>query len=132
VRPYSLDGVQLTPRDPQGEFLLRCNDIAGNERGLVVNALATVLAELNYWGSPTGPTHPSNPLGTGDSVVDGANGGAGTVDFVPFLTKSAAESGQCATAPVPVLDTTALAVLLLALLLLPARQLARSRAKRRS
>src|SRR5207247_1226272 len=30
----------------------------------------TINAEFNWWGSPTGPTHPSNPSGKGDSVVD--------------------------------------------------------------
>ena len=126
------DGVILVPSTSSGEFVLRCNDIAGNARGLVVAGNVAVLAENNYWGSPSGPTHPSNPAGTGDSIVDGANGGAGTVDFIPFLIRSAAESGQCATDPVPALDTTALAVLLFALFLLPARRLARARLARPS
>ena len=43
---------------------------------------ATGYAVCNWWGSSTGPTHPSNPGGTGDSVI-------GTVDlanFDPWLT----------------------------------------------
>ena len=39
-------------------------------------------AELNWWGSPTGPTIASNPGGTGQSIVDPG----GQVDFTPFLT----------------------------------------------
>ncbi|HCV44442.1 MAG TPA: hypothetical protein DGH68_13220 [Bacteroidetes bacterium] len=34
-------------------------------------------ATNNYWGHPTGPTHPSNPAGQGAAVSDG-------VDFMPF------------------------------------------------
>jgi len=37
-----------------------------------------IIAELNYWGSDTGPTHSSNPGGTGDRVSD-------NVDFDPWL-----------------------------------------------
>ena len=37
-----------------------------------------IIAELNYWGSDSGPTHPSNPEGTGDKVSD-------NVDFDPWL-----------------------------------------------
>jgi len=38
-----------------------------------------VVAENNWWNSPTGPTHPDNPAGTGEVVI-------GEVDFVPFLS----------------------------------------------
>lgn len=37
-----------------------------------------VNAYYNYWGAATGPTHPSNPGGTGDKVDDNVN-------FIPFL-----------------------------------------------
>jgi uncharacterized repeat protein (TIGR01451 family) len=39
-------------------------------------------AELNWWGSPTGPTIASNPGGTGEEIVDPNS----QVDFIPFLT----------------------------------------------
>jgi Bacterial Ig domain/Calx-beta domain/Beta-propeller repeat len=39
----------------------------------------TIPARNNWWNSPTGPTHPNNPNGTGDPVVNG-------VDYIPFLT----------------------------------------------
>jgi parallel beta-helix repeat protein len=43
----------------------------------------------NWWGSPTGPTHSSNPGGTGDAVSDG-------VTFIPYLAKAPA---ACQRAP---------------------------------
>ena len=42
-------------------------------------------AEGNWWGDASGPTHPDNPDGAGDAVIDSANGGAGTVDFTPWI-----------------------------------------------
>ncbi|KPK92937.1 hypothetical protein AMJ80_06240 [bacterium SM23_31] len=39
----------------------------------------TIDAENNWWGSNTGPTHTSNPGGTGQSVSN-------MVDFIPFLS----------------------------------------------
>jgi len=36
-------------------------------------------ARNNYWGSSTGPTHASNPGGTGDAITD-------HVSYAPFLT----------------------------------------------
>jgi pimeloyl-ACP methyl ester carboxylesterase len=45
---------------------------------LFASTSVPVLAANNYWGSPTGPTHPSNPGGTGDRVSD-------NVSFTPWL-----------------------------------------------
>jgi len=43
-------------------------------------------ARHNYWGDPSGPTHPSNPGGTGDIVSAG-------LDFAPFaVTEAAAQA----------------------------------------
>ena len=41
------------------------------------NTLYTVSASQNWWGKPTGPTHASNPSGTGDRVSN-------LVNFTPF------------------------------------------------
>jgi hypothetical protein len=41
----------------------------------------TLHAQNNWWGSPNGPTTPSNPGGTGDALIDPD----GVVDFTPFL-----------------------------------------------
>jgi protocatechuate 3,4-dioxygenase beta subunit len=56
--------------------------INNSEYGIFnVNSLSTVTAVYNYWGSDTGPQHPSNPGGLGDRVSD-------HVTFIPFLTSS--------------------------------------------
>jgi len=61
------------------------NCIDGNTvAGLQVDSgghLGTLNAENNWWGSANGPTHPSNPGGTGDAIIDPD----GVVDFIPFL-----------------------------------------------
>jgi hypothetical protein len=116
-------GVLLNATESSGSYVLRCSDIAGNLDGLVVTSEVTVIAEKNFWGDPSGPTHPSNPGGTGDTIRDAASGAAGTVDFTPFLTRPASESGECVARPAPALDWTGLAILALALLVLPARRL---------
>jgi hypothetical protein len=43
-------------------------------------------ARGNWWGSPTGPVHPSNPAGTGDRVSDDVN-------FDQFLNKAPPDAG---------------------------------------
>jgi len=52
-----------------------------NKQGKAITNFANqvINAEYNYWGSETGPTHPSNPEGMGAAVSD-------NVDFIPFLT----------------------------------------------
>jgi len=67
-----------------GNHLASYNDIYGNEMGMNVLPNATVNAEYNYWGDPSGPYHESlNPTGKGDPVGgDGVN-----LDFIFFLTK---------------------------------------------
>lgn len=50
------------------------NQFYGNMTGADNPDLASAISlELacNWWGSPTGPTHPANPLGRGNSVSDG-------------------------------------------------------------
>jgi parallel beta-helix repeat protein len=61
------------------------NDIYNNEMGMNVELNATVDAEHNYWGDPSGPYNPSlNPYGKGNPVGgDGAN-----LVFIFWLTKS--------------------------------------------
>jgi len=62
------------------------NDIYGNViMGMDVADSATVVAERNYWGDPSGPYHESlNPDGKGDHV---GGGDEAKIDFIPFLTK---------------------------------------------
>jgi len=48
------------------------NNITGNAAyGVNYLGSETVDATLNWWGSPTGPQHTSNPVGTGDIISDG-------------------------------------------------------------
>jgi len=55
------------------------NNISGNTTwGARNTAAAELNAELNWWGSSTGPTHSGNPGGTGDAVND-------NVDYHPWL-----------------------------------------------
>jgi hypothetical protein len=43
------------------------------------STVITITATNNWWGSSTGPTHASNPTGTGNAVSDG-------LIFSPWLT----------------------------------------------
>ena len=101
-----------------GTFQLQCNNITGNAGfGLRSNINAAVAAPDNWFGSASGPTHPSNPTGTGDSVVDGTNGGAGTVNFMPFLDSNWEVNPHCRFQPAPALGHVGLALCALGLLL---------------
>lgn len=60
--------------------------LCGNgSAGLYLASAVNVNAEGNWWGDASGPAHPGNPGGVGDAVVDGANGGAGAVDYAPWI-----------------------------------------------
>ena len=67
------------------------NNITGNSYG-IESTNPVVDAINNWWGNATGPTHSSNPSGTGDAVSDNVN-------FTPWLTNPV---GYVAPAP----DTT--------------------------
>lgn len=63
------------------EVSIHLNNISGNNGFGVINASTTdtqLDATSNWWGDASGPTHPSNGLGTGDAVSDNVN-------FVPWL-----------------------------------------------
>lgn len=71
----------------KGNHEAHYNDIYRNEVGMNVNVAsdATVNAERNYWGDPSGPYHVSlNPKGLGNRV--GGNGV--NLDFIFFLAKN--------------------------------------------
>jgi hypothetical protein len=70
------------------------NNIVGNFNGVRYLGVETIDAELNWWGSATGPTHVNNPGGTGDTVVDDGNG----VDYTPWRTTGAG-STPCSGGP---------------------------------
>jgi len=55
------------------------NNIAGNQTyGVYNGGIDTLNAKDNWWGANDGPTHASNPGGTGDAVSD-------NVDYAPWL-----------------------------------------------
>jgi len=96
----ALFGALLLELEP-GPHVLRCNRFGFFEgEGLVLDSDVAVDAELNWWASPTGPSHPDNLGGSGTDVVDGANGGLGSLDFDPFLTADPdLEPTVCGVAP---------------------------------
>src|SRR5262249_45827382 len=86
----------------------RSNTAQNTSAGLDSETTASSDAENNWWGSNSGPQHPSNPGGTGNPVIDAANGGAGTVDFKPFLRGPFQNVGTCGgrISQAPLLDGT--------------------------
>jgi hypothetical protein len=77
------------------------NCIQGNSiAGLEVETgdhTGTLQADNNWWGSASGPTHASNPGGTGDAVIDPD----GVVDFTPWLLSPTGTGPSCPAPPPP-------------------------------
>lgn len=65
--------------ESDGEANFTCNGIYNNSIGMLNLTGDTIVAEDNWWGDPSGPTHSSNPSGTGDAVSD-------DIDFDPWNT----------------------------------------------
>ncbi|RFF29650.1 hypothetical protein [Wenzhouxiangella sediminis] len=100
---------------------LTCSDFTGNTTTGAELAQGTALsARNNYWGDASGPTHPGNSGGTGDAVIDSANGGAGSVDFTGFLDQAASAAacirGSVSPVAVPTMNAVGRAVLVFAIL----------------
>jgi Bacterial Ig domain len=78
-----LNNVTGAEAHPDGQLVLSAPNFVGNwfqgNGTAVVNAGPTAPAQLNYWGSSTGPKTPSNPGGQGDPIT-------GPITFKPFLT----------------------------------------------
>lgn len=68
-----------------GAGLAEGNIICGNLAGIELNTDASIDGEGDWWGAGSGPSHPGNASGTGDDVLDSANGASGTVDFDPWV-----------------------------------------------
>jgi hypothetical protein len=107
--------------EPGAQARIVCSDLTGNTTAGVALAQGDALnARANHWGDASGPTHPGNPAGTGDEVLDAANGAAGTVNYADFLAQPAT-AGDCARGiaqplPVPTLDAPARSLMLLIML----------------
>jgi len=72
-------GVRLLDTYSGTGNVITCNTFSGNGVG-VHNASTTLIdARGNDWGSPTGPSAPSNPSGTGERVI-------GPVDVFPWVS----------------------------------------------
>lgn len=76
-------GFDLADLAPAGTFQVNGNIICGNALlgGMVLSSDVTVDAEANWWGDASGPA----PIGSGNLVVHGGNGGLGIVDFTPWI-----------------------------------------------
>lgn len=72
------------PSRAAGTNYVNCNNIVGNTGYGVCtfDEPPNVDARSNWWGATTGPTHASNPGGTGDKVSN-------NVDFTPWLLSTA-------------------------------------------
>jgi hypothetical protein len=92
----TIEGNQITNNDDVGiniarhvidteRVVIHCNIISGNANYGVkvdtVNVTEIVDAEDNWWGHASGPTHSSNPGGSGDAVTD-------NVDYDPWATST--------------------------------------------
>ena len=77
-----------------GSYTVSGSDIFGNTPGLLSASDVTIGATNLFWGAASGPTHPGN-AGTGDEVIDSANGGLGTVNYTPFATASVTGGAAC-------------------------------------
>ncbi len=88
------EGIRLRDLNA-GTYSIDGNNIAGNTNGIFSDSFGTIDASGSFWGNATGPTDPANPGGTGDSIIDGSNGGIGIVNFTPFLTTPAPFAPDC-------------------------------------
>jgi hypothetical protein len=82
------EGVVIDQLGPGTSTLVNGSILCSNtSSGMRLNDNETVNADGNWWGDVSGPFHAgNNPGGLGNPVVDGSSGGgAGTVDFLPFI-----------------------------------------------
>ncbi|MEX0800811.1 MAG: hypothetical protein WD379_06310 [Dehalococcoidia bacterium] len=89
------DGVDLAGT---GETVTG-NIICGNgESGVNEDSDANAPFDVtgNWWGDPTGPTHPENAGGAGDALEDAASGGSGDGDFDPWIDTITASADPAA------------------------------------
>ncbi len=84
----------MTLIEPSANARMRCSNIRNNlNDGVLLQEGESLDARSNYWGDASGPTHPDNPGGNGDSIADAATGASGTVDYLLFLDEEADPNG---------------------------------------
>ncbi len=66
----------------------QCSIFASSRYAIDNRATAFISAMDNWWGSPSGPQHPSNQSGTGSAI-------SGNVDFTPWLTSDPFATTTC-------------------------------------
>jgi hypothetical protein len=94
--PFSGFGVPQNSDIRAHQNCIQGNSIAGMEVDPLAYPMTPPLdATNNWWGSPTGPTNPNNPTGTGDRIIDLDN----NVDFTPWLTSPPTGCPQVANTP---------------------------------
>lgn len=76
VRNTGTATVILSGDPAQGNLVAFNQDYGANQSGLT----GQIIAPYNYWGDPSGPTHPGNPGGIGEPVTD-------RVLYEPWLTE---------------------------------------------
>jgi hypothetical protein len=82
----STDGIAVGYNNTDASVVVAHNNkLTGNVYG-VNSTHPLVNATSNWWGSPTGPKHSSNPGGTGDAVSD-------NVDYSPWCTDENCSEG---------------------------------------
>jgi len=80
-----------------GDIAFSGGIICDNGHGFFMDSWSNATVEAVWWGDSSGPSHPANPGGSGDSVKDGDNGASGWVDYTPWID---AISGNATVDPV--------------------------------
>jgi hypothetical protein len=81
--PGEGDGIFSDIDTPNATRVTRSCIVGNGDIAVYNNQPASQAATRNWWGDASGPSHASNPGGTGDSVSD-------NVDFSSWLTRAPA------------------------------------------
>jgi len=105
------DGIWLTELSSEKAHVIRCSNMTGNkECGLLLSmGNFAVEAANNWWGNASGPTHTSNPGGSGDDICE--EDYTGTVMFDPWLSGPYELTSPCWIVPVPTVNQWGLILL---------------------
>jgi hypothetical protein len=79
------DGVRIENLKGGAPAFVTGSVICDNAVGLRLLANVSLDAEGDWWGRRPTRCIRQSPGGSGNAVADGANGGSGTVDFIPFI-----------------------------------------------